>query len=418
MLIEFRVENHRSVREEQVLTMEATRLGEEDDPRVRAIDGHRSRMLTVGAIYGANASGKSNLLDAFQFMRLAVIQSHRIGDPDGGVPRHPFAWGGRAAEPSVFEVTVVVNGVRYEYGFAAEDARFCEEWLYAYPDGHKQTWLERSPESFHFGKNLRGENRLVERVTRPNALFLSAAAQHRHEQLAPLYRWFRSAKAFNVRRSARSPHVIPKSWVWEALAAHPAPRQVTLFEEDGFDPSGLQSFTNLLQAADFGIVGIKLDTEGDGGILLRHRQAAEDAWLPLSEESHGTRTLFQLGPALLDVLRNGGLLVVDELDASLHPLLAMKVVDEFNNPRTNRRNAQLLFTTHDTSLLGSSSKGETRLRRDQVWLTEKDQEGATSLTPLADFKPRKGENLERGYLQGRYGAIPFLSDLIVAEGDE
>lgn len=132
--------------------------------------------------------------------------------------------------------------------------------------------------------------------------------------------------------------------------------------------------------------------------------------MPLEEESKGTLTLFNLAPAVLSVLWTGGILVVDELEASLHPLLGLHIVRQFNDPARNPRNAQLLFTTHDTNLLGTTL-GEPALRRDQIWLTEKDKEGASRIYPLTDYKPRKEENLERGYLQGRYGAIPFLGEL-------
>jgi AAA15 family ATPase/GTPase len=156
--------------------------------------------------------------------------------------------------------------------------------------------------------------------------------------------------------------------------------------------------------------GLRLGRRQRPRVMVRHQSAADDAWLPFHEESHGTQTLFRMAPYLLHALQHGSLLVIDELEASLHPLLALQVVRLFNDPRTNPRNAQLVFTTHDTNLLGTEL-GEPALRRDQIWLTEKDEEGATCLYPLTDYKPRKAENLERGYLQGRYGAIPFLGPL-------
>jgi AAA15 family ATPase/GTPase len=134
--------------------------------------------------------------------------------------------------------------------------------------------------------------------------------------------------------------------------------------------------------------------------------------LPLEEESRGTQTLLQLALPILESLEEGSVLLVDELEASLHPSVAQQIVRWFNDPRQNPRNAQLIFSTHDTNLLGTTL-GEPALRRDQVWLTEKDPEGATVLYPLTDYKPRKAENLERGYLQGRYGAIPFLGNFVI-----
>jgi AAA15 family ATPase/GTPase len=132
--------------------------------------------------------------------------------------------------------------------------------------------------------------------------------------------------------------------------------------------------------------------------------------LPFAEESDGTKVLLWRAPLLIDALHSGGLVIVDELEASLHPLLALRLVELFNDPVANSKNAQLIFSTHDTNLLNGISS-DAPLRRDQIWLTEKSMDGATEIFPLTDYKPRKSENLERGYLMGRYGAIPFLGAL-------
>jgi hypothetical protein len=423
MLIEFRVENHRSIYDEQALTMRAGRVGAPDDPRPREVPGGKTGVLPVAALYGANASGKSNLLAAFDFMREAVVHSHRSWSPDEGIPRAPFAWGSRTSEPSMFEVTLLQEGTRYQYGFVADDQRFLEEWLYAWPAGRKQSWLEREVDDFKFGEHLRGENRLVQQVTRPNALFLSAAAQHGHEQLAGIYRWFLTTRTVNVNRRRHGTYEDWgfERWLQQTFDGESALKQLSLFGDELSVDDRLESVRDLVQAADVGIVDIKLEYRDHdptvrpwrrrpSRVMVRHQSTADDAWLPFDEESHGTQTLFRMAPFLLHALQNGSLLVIDELEASLHPLLALQVVRLFNDPRANPRNAQLLFTTHDTNLLGTEL-GEPALRRDQVWLTEKDKEGATCVYPLTDYKPRKAENLERGYLQGRYGAIPFLGPL-------
>ena len=411
MLIELRIQNHRSIRDEQVLTMEVGRVGDEADPRPRRVKGHRIPLLPAAALYGANASGKSNVLSALAFVKHAVARSHRSWSPDGGVPREPFAWGAAASEPSLFEVTVLLEGVRYRYGFVADEERFLEEWLYAWPRGRKQSWFERDGDSFKFGENLQGENRLVEEVTRPNALFLSAAVQHRHQQLEPLYRWLSGIQTIRVRRFETDRYPMDdelENDVWLG--------KVFLQGSTSDQKSRRAAFLELLHAADVGIVDVRVEdrrSEWEGPyltVLVRHQSKERNAWLPLSEESAGTLALFYRGPLLLESLAAGGLLVVDELEASLHPLLALQILRLFTDPATNPNNAQLLFTTHDTNLLGTMT-GEPALRRDQIWLTEKNDEGATTLYPLTDYKPRKGENLERGYLQGRYGAIPFLGEL-------
>jgi uncharacterized protein len=427
MLIEFRVENHRSIRDEQVLSMEAGRVGDESDPRPRRVSGHLEPLLTVAGLYGKNASGKSNVLAALAFMREAVLVSHRFWSSDEGLPRDPFLWGGKRAEPSLFEVTVLLDGVRFQYGFRATDECFLEEWLHAWPHGKKQVWFERDEREFRFGENLRGENRLIEEATRANALFLSAAVQLNHPQLQPVYTWFRSLQIVNLSLRRHSPF------------AHRFMTEMTLARLLNEDSSGTQQmlpffqeptqdspepllghFRTLLRNADIGIVDIRAEAESAEDkrrrpalhFFLRHESKSDEAWLPLEEESQGTRTLFYIAMPILQVIEDGGVLVVDELERSLHPSLARQVIRQFNDRTANPKNAQIIFTTHDTNLLGNTL-GEPALRRDQVWLTEKDGEGATVLYPLTDYKPRKAENLERGYLQGRYGAIPFLSDFLV-----
>lgn len=431
MLIEFRVENHRSLRDEQVLTMEAAPLGDPKDPRPRQVDGHAERLLPVAALYGPNASGKSNVLAALAFMQDVVLSSHRSWDPEGGVPRDPFAWGEHAVKPSMFEVTLLLDNVRYQYGFVVDNDRFLEEWLYAWPKGRKQTWFEREGDEFTFGEHLRGENKTVQQVTRTNSLFLSTAVQLKHEQLMPIQRAFRFFSS--IRRGPKQ-MVFTRWWLAGVLQrSEAAKRQLRLFENDlevahFIERDDRDSLLELLQAADVGIVDLKV-TDGDtldshfrssrstSSILVKHRSASAEAWLPLEEESQGTLGLLHLAPHLLRALREGQLLIVDELEASLHPLLAFALVQHFNDPAKNPRNAQLIFTTHDTNLLGTTL-GEPPLRRDQVWLTEKDEEGATRVYPLTDYKPRKEENLERGYLQGRYGATPFLGELVPPPGAE
>lgn len=409
--------------------MEAGRVGGDPDRRPRHVAGYDEDLLPVAALYGANASGKSNVLGALAFMREAVLESHRSWSPDQGVPREPFAWGPRRIEPSLFEATILVDGIRYEYGFTATDESFVEEWLYAWPNGKKQTWLERDEAaSFKFGEHLRGENKLIEDVTRKNALFLSAAVQLKHEQLMPIFLWFRQLETVNMdwrRRTFFYSAQPPTEYLLMHLLNEdraPSPR---MSENEAL----LSSFRTLLRSSDTGIVDFRIEQVGPDEtgastdrrprarrrpqISLKH-ECASEAWLPLTEESNGTQTLFRLALPILIAVRNGTAVLVDELEASLHPTLAQQIVRQFNDPTTNPRNAQLIFSTHDTNLLGSIL-GEPALRRDQVWLTEKDRDGATVLYPLTDYKPRLAENLERGYLQGRYGAIPFLENFTLSQ---
>jgi uncharacterized protein len=430
MLIEFRVANHRSLRDEQVLTMEAGRVGDDTDQRPRRIQGYPEELLTVAGLYGANASGKSNVLTALSFMRDAVVSSHRFWSPvegesaEASVPRDSFAWGTKKTEPSLFEVTFLIDQVRYQYGFQVSDDRFLEEWLYAWPSGKKQVWFERDNQKFKFGEHLKGENKIIAEVTRPNALFLSAAAQHKHTQLAAIFTWFLSFETLNMREGRYNEPYFSFPWADERsiallLEAYTI-NQAVVFPNEKADSSLFVHFRDFLKQGDTGIMDLRIERNKAGDkrssslphFLLKHQSDTGDAWLPLREESNGTQTLFRMALPILNVLKRGGLLIVDEIERSLHPCLARKIVDQFNDPSANPRNAQIIFTTHDTNLLGTTL-GEPALRRDQVWLTEKDAAGATVLYPLTDYKPRKAENLERGYLQGRYGAIPFLNDFLV-----
>lgn len=419
MLVQFRVENHRSLRDEQTLSMVASSLGAPGDPRLHAAEGLGEALLPAVALYGANASGKTNVLHALGFMAEAVRGSHRLWEPGSGTPREPFALSERAGDPSLFEVELLVGGVRHRYGFVLGAEGVEEEWLYAWPRGRKQVWFEREGTSFNFGDNLKGENETIKKVTRANSLFLSAAAQNNHAQLSPIFEWFQSAR-FELRRPQATTLDPRHTAALERMFADS--RQGSLFELDETRLRHRESVVRLLRAADVGILDINLLSREQGphrrrlgggarfDLFFLHASSDErGAWLPLEVESAGTVTLLGLAVYIVDVLHRGSLLCVDELEASLHPALALELLRLFQDREHNPGGAQLLFTTHDTNLLGNVL-GEPPLRRDQIWFTEKDDAGATHLYPLTDFHPRRQENLERGYLQGRYGAIPYLGD--------
>jgi len=408
MLIEFRVSNHRSIKEEQVFTAAASgRLNDPEDDRPRKIADYDEPILPVIAIYGANASGKTNLLKAIDFMSEAVVHSHRLWEPDSGVPRNPFAWENARANESTFEVEFILNDCRYQYGFSVNGKCVLEEWLFSYPHGRKRVLFQREENNkFEFGESLEGHTKVIEEITGSNALYVSAASQHRHPQLFPIYSWFRSIYAFNLNLGRRGR---PRG-----MRHRPKLYSILSGEHEELVPESeqiLAQFLKLLKASDFGVDDVRLDKASSERphteYYLRHAVDDDDPWLPLYDESNGTQTMFRLGIPVIQALSDGTILVVDELESSLHPLLAIELVNLFNNPRSNPKNAQLFFTTHDSNLLGTTI-GEPVVRRDQVYLTEKDKTGATVIYPLTDYKPRKSENLERGYLQGRYGAIPFL----------
>jgi hypothetical protein len=367
-------------------------------------------VLPAIAIYGANASGKSNVLHAARFFRQAVVDSHRIWPPEGGVPVDPYALG-EPAGPSTFELDFLFEGVRHRYGFAASAVRIEAEWLHRWPEGRKQSLFERDGDAVTFGRNLHGANEASRSVMRANSLFLSAAAQNNHPVLLPLLTYLAGMQVRDLPGRSLDVH--------SAIVRSLASDQLDLFS----DPTRADrdALLTLLRTADTGITNVRAEptqvfserlgrTRKEMQLLFEHRGAdGNSAWLPLAAESSGTRTLLEIGALAFPVLRQGGVLWVDELEASLHPLLSFRILQLFLDPSTSPLHAQLLFTTHDTNLIGTIET--TPIRRDQVWLTEKDAAGATTLYPLSDFKPRKEENLERGYLQGRYGAIPMLGPL-------
>lgn len=413
MLIRFRTENFRSIRDEQELSLVASGLSENAGALVHA-ERYAIDLLRAAAVYGPNASGKSSLFHSLRFMRNAVVESHRSWHPAGGVPRIPFALDRRSAsEPSLFAVDVLIDEIRYEYGFTVTSSRVLEEWLYAWPRGRRQEWFTRDASrdmEFAFSRALAGENRATSAFTRPNSLFLSTAAQNNHEMLGPIYRWFAE-----------------RLWV----ADHDTRREFEKYTVQRCrEPAFRELLSSFLRSADLGLTGIDFTEEeaspdlqrfihgatDPGAEALRTSAAGprvqfrhgsgdpvEDYALPYDQESRGTRTLFSLLGVVSWSLETGSTLAIDELDQSLHSELARTIVSTFNQAGTNPNRAQLLFNTHDTNLLDHDL-----LRRDQIWFTEKGMDGATRLFPLTDFHARKQENLERGYLQGRYGAVPAV----------
>lgn len=373
-------------------------------------------LVPTVALYGANGSGKSSVLHAMAFMCDAVRRSHRAWEPGGGTPREPFVLSAKAQAPSRFEVEVVVGATRFRYGFLLGDSRVEEEWLFAWPHGRKQSWFTRDRDRFEFGKHLGGECQVIEALTRDNSLFLSAAAQNNHAKLLPLYRWFHAVR-FELRRTTAAGLDAWHAAMLEELLSD-SPERPLAAPEDAARRKIKDGLVALLRTADLGIVDVRLRPRqvagrraGSVDLVFRHQTAdGRGAWLPLEAESAGTIALVGIATRLVGVLGRGGVLCVDEFDASLHPMLVLGLLEMLHDREKNPLGAQMVFTTHDANLLGTVDN-EAPLRRDQIWFTEKDDAGATHLYPLLDHHPRKSENLERGYLQGRYGAIPFIGEL-------
>jgi uncharacterized protein len=417
MLIEFSVTNYKSILERQTLNMAASTYFKELESLNTFIpdqDDGVPRLLRSTVLYGPNASGKSTLIQALQFVKQQVLNSQKESQAGDAIDVVPFKLtaASRVAD-SEFEVTFIEQGVRYEYGFCCNRERFTEEWLIAYPLGRAQKWFHRvfdtkaCKDAYKFSTSFLGGKKrhdLWKEQTRPNALFLSTAIQLNNEQLKPAFDWFKlRLRVFDSVRGLSPGYTLQRCGK----------------DED------LKKVVEFMNSADLSIADIQLKetTFSEDALPIKdeflknmagrkfvkprffHKDVntQEAVEFDESEESEGTRALFSFAGPWLDVIENERVLVVDELDTSLHPLLVHHLVKRLHHAGTK---AQLIFTTHDTTLLSPKL-----LRRDQVWFMEKDAESATRLYPLSDFSPRDNEAIERGYLNGRYGGIPFLKDL-------
>jgi predicted ATPase len=416
MLLRFEVANYRSILEPVELSMIAV---DKDRPSTRGFDLLAERVLTIAGIYGPNASGKSNVVEALAWLSMAVGRSLRAWDQF--VPREPFKFGQGPEIPSTCEVELVVRGVRYAYRVEVDDSNVLFESLSSYPERRRRLLFEREGMEIHFRRGLGAQVGTRELLT-PTTLALSAAMRFSEPEVRSFGRYLAGFRILGARRRA----------VWRRLSVGAAngaglssterlfespgsSMQPTLFDDADVTPfEGRESALALLRFADLGIDDVQIVEEEENDtraqapprrrLRFMHRVEGQEVPFDLADESAGTQTWFSLiGPAL-SALRSGQILLFDEIDASLHPKLSVRLLELFQDPKTNPRGAQLIFTTHDTSLLNF-------LNRDEVWLTEKGDKGATTLTALAEYggdKVRRSLNLERAYLQGRFGAVPEL----------
>ena len=411
MLLRFSVSNHLSIRDPQELLFTASSLKDPSDGLIDCTAAPNGSVVPAVVVYGANASGKSNLLEAIMAMRHMVLRSHTEGDPGGGVPRQAFRLDTESSrKPSRFEIDFVLDGVRHHYGFEANDKEFLSEWLYAFPKSHRRSLFIRDRDDYRFGRDLKGKNRVIAGLTRPNSLYVSAAAQNRHEQLSQVFGYFLSLHGFmgvGVAGPEASAWLVNEdvdSRVIDFLGnidtgicdyrrrVRELPEDMRKFQQELFELVGKRSSAP-----------IEFDGEGKQvTVELGHRsREGEPVYLDLNLESAGTRRLLLVLSLVYRALDEGTHLAIDELDASLHTLAGAEILKLFCSPETNPRGAQLIATTHDTNLMDASV-----LRRDQLWFTAKDADGATHLYPLTDIRTRGSDNFEKGYLRGRYGAVP------------
>ncbi|MCX6902550.1 MAG: ATP-binding protein [Verrucomicrobia bacterium] len=429
MIIEFTVQNYRSFKKEQTLNLAASNYDKSLPENVMVVDLpglQELRLVKAAALYGPNAGGKTNVLRALAFLQWLVVNSATGLRPGAKLPSESFRLDPETeSEPTILTLTFVAENIRYELAVAVSPDRIVQERLVAWPAGRAQVWYDRvwDAEAKSYGwspaqpTDFKRDPGIVEK-TRENALFLSTAALWNNAQVASVYRWFE--------RQLRFLNLAAGGGVDHAFTAK-------LMEQS---PETRIALQRLLRMADLGVAGVDAkerdipednfrkaftSIEKELGQEILPRKTWEISFqhegkegkvvsLPWPLESAGTCRFFSLlGPGA-DVVANRYVICIDELDTSLHPLLVAELLRLFFKSTEENPGAQLLVTTHNPLLLDI-----TLLRRDQVWFADKDHEGASFLYPLTDYKPRVDESLARGYLSGRYGAVPFIPKGLVAE---
>lgn len=420
LLINFSFKNFGCFRDEQTFTMKRT-----DSPGDGARNWGHPNVSTVAAIYGANASGKSRFLRALMFVADFVDGSYSRSTNGDTIRNDPFRLDGtHAEEPSAFFVEFVADdGIRYEYWFSVTSQEVTEEVLYAYWSNRPSLLFSRTTDggeqSIEFGPSFKGAKRPIWNITRKNSLFLSAAAAAGSEILKPAFDALTMGLAFYNSSAYRSELSFIKSDYRQNSVRFKALSELMGYvdvgvtalrveerksgENDWLSPV-VEAMVKKLDPEQAAELKSSLARDLNTSLLFEHG-GEESAWFTSDEESDGTIAALSFMSVALKSLTTGGVTLVDELDESLHPLLVRELVDLFADPSVNPKQAQLVFTTHDESLMDEA--GEDRLlHRDQVWLTQKGKDGAAELLALTQFKPRSGENFGRNYLRGLYGAVP------------
>lgn len=432
MIIQFAVANFRCHRDEQILNLLSSR-SEKRNPGATwvlpsTVSKRKRSVLKSAGIFGANASGKSNILRALYQLQLMVTGSDAHPGTLIKEGYEPFLFNDvNKREPIFFGLEFCFGGIRYQYTVEFDQTRILKEQLTAYPNERPQRWFVReymgpsaaSPYSWNFSNRFdASDDKLVNR-TREEVLFLSAAGQWNHPQLRPIRDWF-------------------ANYIVVSTGDIPFHAEFTLNKVE--NDQNKEQILHHLQRADLGITDIKTKSRDipfrispsvpeevfsflgrpfpktvkeRRTYLIHCGENGSNHALPFERESMGTqRYIGILGP-ILDILEHGKILVIDELETSLHPLLVHDIVRLFTAAETNPKGAQLIFTSHLTSLFSAAldnTDAAPLLRRDQIWFTEKTTEGAACIFPLTDFSPRKNEQIERGYFSGRYGGIPIIRE--------
>jgi uncharacterized protein len=390
MLVQFSVGNFRSFKDVVTLDLTAANLVSKN----KAIDENNTfeapgglRLLKSVVLYGANASGKSNLLKALEFMKTFVNDSAKESQAGDLIKTEPFLLDSETEnEPSFFEIIFILGKVRYRYGFEVTTNEVISEWLYHTPNKKESYLFSRNAKTIKLSRNF-SEGRGLQKRTRNNALFLSVVSQFNGDIASGITAFLHNV-VFFLPSSEKIYQILSTSYLVGT-------------------PSIKEEMVNLIRKFDLGIYDIQLIENKK--VLTTHKKLDENGRVKdilfdmRIHESDGTNRLFTLSGVLAGILKIGNALTIDEIDARFHPLITKAIVELFHSKKDNPKNAQLIFATHDVNLLQND-----RFRRDQIWFVEKDKYGASHLYSLADFKVRNDASYQKDYLQGRYGAIPFI----------
>ncbi len=417
MLVQFEVENFRSIRKKQTLSLQATSSEDKLATHTFSVPGDTDRLLKAAMIVGANASGKSNLLLALREMDWMVGNSANRLQRGSSIPTEPFALTQEGREsPSSFEVVFYQEGIRYQYGFEVTKERVVAEWLYTFPKNYPREWIKRSynpdldKDEIKISSSIKG-HKVIRDSTRQNALVLSTGALLNNKEFSIVFDWFfkrldykkldlneASATLYSLENKSRKPVIL--------AMLKEADMGIVDVESEWIEVSGSDALFSTMKRGSFLLpseIGSG-DSEQNYTIVntkFTHKGSDDAGKIEFGEESAGTQKFFKLIAPVLDALSFGKILIVDELNTSLHPKLVREILRLFLNDEVNKQGAQLLFSSHDPSTMST-------LRRDQIWFTEKNKRGETEITPLSDYHPRKNEALVKRYLRGSYGAVPDI----------
>lgn len=424
MIIDFTVENFKSIKEEQTFSMLAS-ISQDEHPGniIQSKKEDNIKLLKTGVIYGANASGKSNLVFALQAMALFIVNSTDLKLGEDIPVYEPYKLDKNYRDkPTKFEMEFIGNDeIRYRYTVNFNKEEVLSEELVFYPNKQEaRLFLREKAKNIKFGSHIKGRKKNIESDLIPNILFLSKAANSNHEQLKDIYLYFLKNLKFYTRTDPRE-RIFPSTTL--------------KLQKEGSD-NLRNKITNFLTAADTGIDSIGLEARkvdadkfkfpGSMPEIIRKEILSNISHRPityhklydgekeigtirfdLDEESNGTIKMYDLAGEIVSGLEKGETVIVDELDSSLHPHLSEYIMKLFNNPATNPNNAQLIAATHDVTLLNPKN-----LRRDQIWFTRKNSFGATEVFSLDEFDKnlvRKHTPFDKWYLEGRFGAIPLIN---------